>query len=381
MARKQGRLGRLYTNVESAFGTAPAIAAANALRHLEFTAEEDPLNRVASRERRRDPSLVSRFDRRESAGWNLSDAYLYPSGTILTKPEMAPILKAGLGAETVPTGAATTLSGTPTVTGGTLTASTGFAIGQMVLITTPTYGKLVRKVTNLVTTTITWSPALPEAPATSAAIKGGISWTPASDLPSSLFFGKYLNDSFSEFVYGAVVETLKITMDANEEIHLSASGPAQKVRTSGGPAEPGGFTTIGGNPPSGILGTLSVGATALDFLKAEVEIKNAMRLIGANSYGQALPTGFERIGKRSLSLSIDAEMDVLATLFTPTETGVNKEIVIQTGNVEGSIWAIHFPAVDFTRPNVPDGDEALVLSYKGVPLGVLGNDEITVAAL
>lgn len=378
MARKQGRLGKLYGMAESTYGTAPSIGSANAIRHLEFTLTDQPYNRVDSRERSAASSLLKRFARREAAEWNLAEAYMYPSGTIGTAPELSPILKNGMGVEVLGTGN-TTLTAGATTTGGTLTSATGFAIGQFVLITVGTT-KYVRKVTNLVTTTITWAPALPSAPATSAPIKSGVAYNLATDIPASVFFAKYLNDSFSEFCYGAVVNTMKLMFDANDEVRFAASGPCQKVRTSGGPAIPGGFTTVGGDPPSGLTGSLFIGGTQFEFIKAEIEIQNNARLVGGDSFGAVLPTGFARNQRRRVTINLEAELDDVANLLAKTEAGTFTDVLIQCGTTEGAVWAAYLPSVDFARPEIPDADEYLVTPYSGVAMGSAGNDEISIGA-
>jgi len=84
--RQVGRLGRLLAFEEAAYGDTPALLATMAVRHLNFTAEYQPRNRVPSEEKKATRGRKVRFDRARTAGFDLT-AILRPSGTIGTIPE------------------------------------------------------------------------------------------------------------------------------------------------------------------------------------------------------------------------------------------------------------------------------------------------------
>src|SRR5437588_3095252 len=98
-----GRLGQLLVSEEATYGTAPTLLATMAMRHLEFTQQYNPFNRVNSPEKKQTPGVQNRYDRRVTAGFNLAKAYLRPAGVVGTAPECSLLLKHGLGAVLVGT--------------------------------------------------------------------------------------------------------------------------------------------------------------------------------------------------------------------------------------------------------------------------------------
>src|SRR4051812_24458163 len=92
-----GRTGQVYVKEESTYGTAPTLAATDAVRHLNITLHNDPRSLAPSPERHTDPSQRVLLTRRAKANWDLK-AQLYPSGTINTLPEATALLKNALGA-------------------------------------------------------------------------------------------------------------------------------------------------------------------------------------------------------------------------------------------------------------------------------------------
>jgi hypothetical protein len=164
-----GRKGQLYVAAETAYGTPPTLVATHALRHLDFRASFNPLARVNSPAKKISPGVVSRFDRRGSAGASL-EALIYPSGTLNTLAECDPLLEHGMGTKSNITLATTVeASPAPTTTGCTVASATGLAKNQAVLIVVSGV-KYVRFLTNVSSAALTWAPALPSAPAAGAAV-------------------------------------------------------------------------------------------------------------------------------------------------------------------------------------------------------------------
>src|SRR6185295_2501900 len=182
-----GRQGQLYAVAESTFGTVPAFASADAIRHLNVGFSFDPKNRVHSAEKKTSPGRFVRFDRREIASWTL-EALLRPSGTLNTLPEASEIFEAAFGSKTNLTLSTTVASG-GTVNGCVLTSATGVVAGTTsLLITCPDGKKRVRTVATLVSATVTWTPALPtgQVPANGAAVKGCTTYNLSTVLTASL---------------------------------------------------------------------------------------------------------------------------------------------------------------------------------------------------
>jgi hypothetical protein len=272
-----------------------------------------------------------------------------------------------------------------TTTGGFVADAGTLAVGDAVLITRNSV-KYPRFVTAVSTTNLTWAPALPTAVMASEALKGGVTYKPATNPASSITIAHYLAmdagggaQTFTRELKGCVVDKLTMDFDANEEPTISLSGPARnQVRPA--QATPGAFTTIGTAIPSGISGELLVSGTAYPFLKAQIGLINEMVLRNAE-YGTSQANGFYRRGRRVVDISIDAYVEDPAPLYAFGESTVTVPILLQTGMTEGQIWAVYCPLVEFELPTTPDNLEELQWSFKGIALGNNGNDEVYLAAL
>lgn len=377
-----GRLGRLLVAEEATYGVAPTLLATMAMRHLNFVPTYNPKNRVMSEEKRQTPGYGARFDRRTTAGWNLSSAYLRPSGVIKTIPECSKILEHGLGSVVV--GSLTTTvaaAPAPTPTVFTLASAVGLTVGEFVLINLAagaSPGKYARMVTNISTAEITVSPALPYAPTTGDTVKTGVTYKLATDPAKSLSFARYLPD-ISFLLTGGVVNELTVTLNNNEEVQFSATGPA-KEQVQPAPAIPG-FTTVGGNPPSGLVGGLHLNGTAYPFLTGEIALVNTLELQN-EEYGTSKAKGFFRNGFREVTFSLEARVTDAMTVYALAELVSNFELFVQTGATEGNIVAVRAPKCEFEQvPDTPDDNTALAWSYAGVCLETTGNDEFSIGLL
>lgn len=380
-----GRQGQLYGIEESTYGVIPSIGATNAIRHINFTIGYDPVGRVPILEKTQGAghSTSNRGDRRAVANWNYEGLFR-PSGTISTLPEQAPILLAGMGA-VKNTALSTTFSGTPTTTTGTVASATGLAIGDFILITCPDGKKRLRRLAAGTSgTSLVWTPALPsgQAPATSAACKAVINYTLTGPLVKSLAFAHYLtltdgSAGLSRAVRGGPVDALMFEFDANQEPRLKASGPAKDQTAA--PSKPGAFTTVGAFPPSGTVGDLVIGSTALKFLKLSVDIKNAM-FVRNEEYGEASASEAFRGGRREVGLSLETYLENVATLYDLTVAGTYTPLFFQAGYTEGNCLALYCPNVEFKVPNLDDPDSPVKAPFTGVALETFGqNDELVLA--
>jgi hypothetical protein len=373
-----GRVGRVYVAKQSAYGTAPTFAATDAVRHLDVKLNANPRNRVNAPDRNTHPSLLARRTRRTTADWSLGGIF-FPSGTINTLPDHADILECGLGAVNNTT-LATTFSGSPTTTTGTVASATGLAAGRAILISIAAgvnAGKYVRWLTAATSgTALVWAPALPAAPLSGDSCKGCITYSLATALPNALEIGHYLT-SVSKEGAGCVVDELQLMIDANDEVRWTASGPMAE-RLTAAQADPATFTVVGSTPPSGLTGTLRVGAAAYEFLKLGVTVKNAMELDNFAA-GTTKAQAYYRNGVRSIEVDINAMYSSDVTLMTAAEGTTDTVLLAQVGQTEGSIIALYAPAVEFDVPDDPNADETMEHSFKGVAKGSSGNDEFYLA--
>lgn len=372
-----GRTGQLYVKAETTYATAPTLAAANAIRHRNYQQKGDNFNRQSITEKQQGPGQIAalRADRRKQADWQL-ETFLRAGGVINTLSEGDPVLSAGFGTSTNPT-LSTTFSGTPTVSGGTVASVTGLAPLDFVAITCPDGKVRVRQLgSGAVTTSLTWNPDLPagQAPASGAALRGMTTYKLTSALAASLYFAHFLKkvdgttSHIKRAVSGAVVDKLAFEFDANEEPILKASGPAcQIIPDASVAAQPGGFTRVGGTPPSGITGEFLINDTAVRMVKLSAEIENAMRLRNME-YGDSAAIEAYRAGRRVISLNLDMFFENPAHIYDLALAGTNVEVFKQTGFTAGNIIALRAPLVEFPTPDIDDPDDEVKAPLKGMAL-------------
>jgi hypothetical protein len=376
------RKGRVYVAEEATYATAPGLAATDAVRHLSAQLNHSPRNRVNAPTRHVHPSQVYRRTRRQTATWSMRGE-LFPSGALNTLPDMDPILEHGMGGTTRNVTLATTVSASPspTTTVFTVSSVTGLAVKDAILITIAAgafAGKYIRWITEINTLALTIEPPLPAAPASTNTVKGCIAYKLATDLAKSLNIGHYL-ESHSYQGYGAVVDALKFTFDANNEVMWEASGPMQSRARNAATADPTTFTTSGTTPPSGLTGGMLVNTTEEDYIRAEVMLANAMDLDNFAG-GTSQARGFFRRGKRRVEVNVDSMVSDDVSVADLAEANTPTPVLLQAGETEGSIFAVYAPLTEFEVPDDEDADETTDWKYRGEGLATIaGNDELYVA--
>ena len=375
-----GRTGQLYVVAEGTYATHPTHASADAVRHINFKPTLDPKNKRHSAEKKSTPGRAVRFDGRVSAAWDLS-ALLRPSGTLNTLPEASEILEAAFGTKQNITLSTTVNAGTGAVGGATLGSTTGLLVGQGVLITCPDGKKRVRRILTLPgANVVTWAPNLPagQQPADAAAVKGLITYRLSTALALSLSISHYLKKTdastagMKRGILGGVVDKFVLTFDANGEAQFQASGPAANMTTGTTPAQPGAFTTVGGNPPSGFsLSELAIGnTTTVKWKKVMFDMSNSMKL--RNDEGGSGITGIAteayRVGYRDVAVGLDMHVEDETLVYDATEAGTNVALMLQHGFTEGMIHALSLPQVEFKVPDQDDTDDEHQWGFKGMAL-------------
>ena len=332
MALEIGRQGQIFLKKESAYATEETITATEALRHIDVGFSFDPKARVTSPEKKQSPGPVARFDRKQSAELSTLVGLLRPSGVLNTLAECDPILEAAFGSLTNRTESTTvSASPSPTTTGATVADAGTLAAGDMVLITVTGEAStpFVRMLTNVATNALTWAPALPVAPSTGDAVKGGVTYKLTTALAVSLTIAHYLS-TFKRELLGVGIDSLELAFDPNEEPRFTASGPAAIQRTGTTQSQPASFTTVGGNPPSGLIGELQIDATIYKFKSLSVSIANALA-VRNQEYGVNTPTELYRQGRREITLALEVFAETEATLYDKAEAGTNAVLMQQTG--------------------------------------------------
>ena len=247
----------------------------------------------------------------------------------------------------------------------------------LIAVTGQTTSPFVRMLTNVSANALTWAPALPAAPATGDAVKGMVSYKLTTDLAVSLTIAKYLT-TYKEELLGVGIDSLELAFDPNEEPRATASGPAANHLTGTTQAKPASFTTVGGNPPSGLIGELLIVDTIYKFKTFSVAIANGLA-VRNQEYGVNIPTEVYRSGRREITLSLEAFAETEATLYDLAEAGTNASLLKQTGRTEGNIVAVYAPKVEWKVPETDDPDEEVNWAFEGLALESSDgeNDEIS----
>ena len=377
-----GRKGQVYLKKEAAYGVEETLVAANALRHIEVGFGFDPFNRVTSPEKKQSPGPANRFDRKKSAELSTIVGLLRPSGTLNTLPEIDPVLEAGFGSLTNVT-LDTTVASAPTTTGATVASAGALAVGDAVLLTvTGEAGPFVRILTAVSGAALTWAPALPAAQTVGDAVKGGITYELATDLAIALTIAHYVPNGRNRELLGVGINQLTVGLDPNEEPRISASGPAkEQLSKANVQAQPGAFTTVGGNPPPGHIGELFIDGTLYKHTTGEISIANGLA-VRNQELGVNAATELYRQGRREISLSLESFLGDEA-LYDLAEAGTNATFLHQTGKTEGNIVAVYAPKVEWKVPEQDDAEEELKWSFSGMALESVdgANDEISLALM
>lgn len=375
-----GRRGKLYVKKEAAYAeTLTAFASTDAVRHISVGMMTDPFNRVTSPEKKSSPGTTTRFDRRVSAELGALEAALRPSGTLNTAPEADEILEAAFGSKSNVTLATTVNAGTGAVGGATLASVAGLAKNQGVLITRAGV-KYLRFLTSIAGNVVTWAPNLPTAAADGESVKGVLTYRLTTELAVSLAIAHYLT-TFKRAIVGVGINELELVFDANEEPRFTASGPGKEQFTGAGvPAIPAAFTTVGNNPPSGLVGDLYIDNTELKFKNFSVSLANGL-VVRNSEYGQSKASELYRNGRREIEWSLEAWAETEATLYDLAEAGSNPALFKQTGRTEGNIVALRMPKVEVKVPETDDPDEEVSWAFEGLALETADgeNDELLVA--
>lgn len=384
MALKLGRQGQVFLVKESGYGAEECLSSSHALRHIEIGFAADPFNRVTSPEKKQSPGPATRFDRKKTAELSTLVALLRPSGTLNTLPEGDPIYEAAFG-DVTNVSLATTVEAAPApaVTGATVASAGNLVAGDAVLIGIAGHPRtpFVRVLTDVTGAALTWAPALPSAPSAGDAVKGGITYKLTTDLAISLCIGHYLT-AFRRELLGAGINELALAFDGNEEPRLTASGPASSQLTGTAQDAPASFTTVGGNPPSGLIGELQIGSEIYKFKNMEVTMSNGLA-VRNQEYGVNAPSELYRSGRREIGLSLESFAETEGPLYDLAEAGTNVVVMKQTGKTEGNIIGIFAPKVEFKVPETDDPDEETSWSFSGTALESADgeNDELTLALM
>jgi hypothetical protein len=243
-----------------------------------------------------------------------------------------------------------------------LSSVTGLAVNQGIACTRA--GVIyIRRIKALTGSLVTLDSALPTAAAFADVAKGCITYQLTTDLAVSLALF-HVQTAIRRLMLGNGADKLQLSFKANEEVQLSASGPSQQQLTAALPASPGSFTTVGGNPPSCLIGDLWIGDAAYLHKDATFDITNGLVTRNVEAGNNGLATEVYRSGRRVVTFSLNAFAETEATLYDLAVAGTLTPVVRQVGRTSGNIIAVCMPSVDFKVPGEDDGDKETTWSFK-----------------
>lgn len=280
------------------------------------------------------------------------------------------MLKAAMGARSNVT-LSTTVSSGGSVSGATLASAAGLTqLIDFVLITCPDGRKRLRRLLTIAGAVVTWAPNLPtgQQPANGAAVKGVVTYRMISAANPSLSFAHYLKKTdlsagLKRNVKGGAPDKLAIKFDPNDDVEMTLSGMAKEVVDA--PAQPGGFTMVGGTPASIQAGELLLGNNAAQFLALNFELTNGLWARN-DEYGVTAASEIIRRNDPALAVNLNTRVEDETLLFDLTEAGTNVGVFCQTDFTEGKAIAVYMPTVEFMPPRTDDPMEEVKWDFSGV---------------
>jgi len=163
------------------------------------------------------------------------DGYVMPSGTRTTAPDIDELLTTSGWTKVDRSGTTTTVSGgSSTAAQVDLASSSGFAVGDAVIVETTATSEIyeMRRVTAIDTggTNITVEPPLTFSPAASANVKGAIAFKPndTRDTSEDALCAWIMNNNSADRLGGWTPGSASITMGGEDAARISVSGTARR---------------------------------------------------------------------------------------------------------------------------------------------------------
>lgn len=377
---------RFYTALESAYGQAAAITAANRIPALKLTVEQQ----IETRERK-DKTGSRTFPGMPAGGRLRTDFELR---TYLTSwsgtgtPAYGPLFQAALGGTPVNFAGGTVASYTAA---GRLafTAAHGLSAGQAL-----GYGGEIRFAAAIVDAlTVQLNAPFTATPAAGAPITAAVTYAPATELPSATLFDYWdPATAVQRLLCGAAVDQMQILLNGDyHEVHFkglaqdvvdSASFAAGEGQLQSFPAEPvlGAFdyTIVPGNMGEAWMGTPT--EQFFTITSASVTVKNALDT-RSREFGTNLPQAIAP-GERTVTADIELfELNDAATaaLYQAARQQSPISIMFQMGEMQGQLMGVYLKSVIPVVPQFDDSENRLQWKFQSSRAQGTVNDEIMVA--
>lgn len=378
---------RFYTALESSYGNAGAIAAANRIPALKLTVSHQ--RETADR---KDKTGSRTFAGLPSGGRRRTDfelrTYLTSWPKAQAGPGYGPLFQGALGA------AASRFEG------GTVAASTnsgrlmfagthGLSVGQAVC----SAGE-IRFVSAIVdTSTVQLNAPFVTLPGTGSALGAAVTYGLASELPSLSVFDYWSPaTAVHRLLCGAAIDQMEISINGDyHEFHFS--GLAQDVLdtssfSSGAgqlqsfPAEPAldafDYSIVPGNMGQAWLGTSP--EQFFTITNASVVLKNGLNS-RTREFGSNLPRAISP-GARTVTAAFDLyglDDDATKGLYQAARQESPITVMFQLGELEGQVMAVHLKSVIPEVPEFDDSENRLQWRFRASRAQGTVDDEIAIA--
>jgi hypothetical protein len=378
---------RLYTALESSYGSVGAITSANRMSAVKLSVKQQLV--VSGRQDKtgsRTYPGVSAGGRKQTS-FSLN-TYLTSWQKTSLGPSYGPLFQAALGGTPVQSGGGAVSTATADGHLG-FSAAHGLSAGQAVAS-----GSELRFVGAIVdANNVVLNAPFTVLPAAGAATQATVTYTPATMLPSVTVFDYWdPATAVQRVINGAAVDEMAIQV--NGDFHeFEFGGLAQDVLDSSSfsagaaslqtfPAEPAlasfDYSIVPGN-----LGQAWLGTTASEFFtvtNASIVLKNNLET-RAREFGSSLPLAISP-GRRVVAASLELySQDDAATegLYQAARQQTPISVMLQLGNVSGQMMGVYLQSV---VPDVPEFDDSTNrLQWKFRPSRAQGtvDNEIAVA--
>lgn len=371
MTIESGALEQSYVVVESSYGTLPSVTSTDAIRHLELVLDSKN-NDEPNPTKRGTPDYAGPVPRRKTATWDLSSAMWEPSGTLGTPSYLSPLLQAAFGARTTPNLATTIASGASAM-GATLTSGSGLAVGDVAVFTLGSGARREAARLKTVAGAAVTFDALTATPDTPGVVVSGVTYKQATNVTESLaIFLFHTAGGFKQCATGAIVNKVEFTFDGSREVGIKMSGPARNVERTGF-SIPGAHTTVG-DPASGLVGNLNLGAAAFLVQQSVVTLENNEGLRNTE-LGTAYASGHFREDRRPVGVTAQFYLEDPAVIAA-AEAGTFQVYALIVGDTNGQMVGVVMPRVKWERPSIPVNQGPKTVSATGTAYATTGNDQI-----
>jgi hypothetical protein len=373
--------------VEGAYGTIPAITAANRIPAVSMTAQ---LRRAKSQRKDKTGSRTwagAPQGMRTQTSYDLK-TYMRDWADPTTVPPHDPLFEAAMGGTGNLWTAGTANTGT-TASSVKFVAPHGLIPGQAVVS-----GGEIRFVAAVADpSTIILNAPFSSVPVVGVPLSPTATYNLSSSLPSFSFFDYWdPSTAVQRVITGAAVDEMSIKLNGDfhefefkgqaQDIIDSASFQANQGGVAAFPAEPA-VGSYSYSPVPGNLGQVWLGVLPNQFLtvsSASVSIRNNVDM-RANEFGSSLPQGIAP-GLREVSITLELfGQDDTATesLYQAARQQVPMGVMFQLGQVGGQLLGIYLKSVVPMVPEFDDSETRLKWKFAETRAQGTTDDEISIA--